>query len=431
MWSIKSCSTAVKHAIFAPVARRQPLIGAVHPPSLFPGQRWGSRVRCPLARVPRPFSTRSLLNFLGWGQQNLRIRRKQAGSRRRLLTLNQTGFKSQSQYKMVISSPPSHTTDTMRGPEDELRAAEAEFSANNPEVEMAAAQETGKEKALEGNSSAAVLHESTDHQPRKKLKLTEADRKRSVRMFGALMGTLSKFHDETSKNKQTDAAKRRAAVESRLQAKLKVESEALHRLRAFEVEEKNLKQQVSRKAEELGHLSELNSIQFANKLAFSNYLRTSTSKSKKADRNDPPLSPQVRPRPQNEPIFWLPYKLLPEQKDLIERQRRLVQEEVEEEQRLWKEQKASKQEELEQLQSSRDARLAEIEVEKARSRAHTEPAPAADTSTHILPEQASENIEPPPAEEISETPPELPEQAGDNDNARDEPVVENEGEPKT
>ncbi|KAI9600900.1 hypothetical protein H4Q26_000694 [Puccinia striiformis f. sp. tritici PST-130] len=89
--------------------------------------------------------------------------------------------------------------------------------------------------------------ESNNHeeQPRKKLKLTDADKKRSARMFGSLMGTLSKFQDETSKTKQTEATK------------LKLEAESLHRLRACEAEETSLKQHVLRKTDELGHLSQL------------------------------------------------------------------------------------------------------------------------------------------------------------------------------
>lgn len=276
---------------------------------------------------------------------------------------------------MILShSPPQKMIDHPNESEDEIRAAEAEFASKkepSPSNRMMTEPSSGEQ--VTRNHA-----DSTDQQPRKKLKLTEADKKRSVRMFGALMGTLSKFHDETSKTKQTEAAKRRAAVESRLQAKLKLEAEALHQLRALEVEETSLKTQVLRKADELGHLSEIHAIQFSNKLAFSHYLRTSTFNLKTADHDEPPLTTYGRPRHSEQSVFWLPYKLLPEQKEVIENQRRTVREEVEEQQRLWEEERLDKQAELEKLQAHRDARLAEIQTEKARARVNAGSDPSID-----------------------------------------------------
>ncbi|CAH7668866.1 pinin/SDK/memA/ protein conserved region-domain-containing protein [Phakopsora pachyrhizi] len=262
-----------------------------------------------------------------------------------------------------------------------------------------------------------------DSQPRKKPRLSEADKKRSVRMFGALMGTLSRFQDETSKMKQTDAAKRRAEVESRLQAKLKIESEALHKLRVLELEEKTIKQSTLRKAEELGYLTSKNPIRFANKLAFSNYLRTSSPSLKITDNTEPPLNAHLPSHIQGYQIYWLPYKLTPEQKDLIECQRRSTREEVEEAQRLWDEEKLSKQEELEQFQALQENRLAEIEVEKARSRAKK--------SSSLAPEDVSPVDEPALAnvkteESDSKDASQMRNESSDcsNDHGRDEDAVE-------
>ncbi|KAA1106302.1 hypothetical protein PGT21_032832 [Puccinia graminis f. sp. tritici] len=292
---------------------------------------------------------------------------------------------------MDTHSQPAQATEDSAGPEDEIRAAEAEFASKQggtPSDRMV-------DESPAGEHPTGRPLDSADQQPRKKLKLTEADKKRNVRMFGSLMGTLSKFQDETSKIKQTDAAKRRAAVESRLQAKLKLEAESLHLLRACEVEEANLKQQVLRKADELGHLSELHTIKFANKLAFSHYLRTSTSKLTDADQNEPPLTTYGRPRHSEQPIFWLPHKLLPEQKELIETQRREVQEEVEEQRHQWEEERLVKEEELEKMQAHRDTRLAEIQAEKAQARANasTDPTPDPNSATASLNVTANETAE--------------------------------------
>ncbi|OAV91612.1 hypothetical protein PTTG_09399 [Puccinia triticina 1-1 BBBD Race 1] len=320
---------------------------------------------------------------------------------------------------MLSQTPPAPAAEDSAGPEDEIRAAEAEFTSKqtgHPSDRMV-------EDPPAGEQSSSRPPESADQQPRKKLKLTEADKKRSVRMFGALMGTLSKFQDETSKTKQTDAAKRRAAVESRLQAKLKLEAEALHLLRACEVEEINLKQQVLRKADELGYLSGLHTIKFANKLAFSHYLRTSTSKKTDADQNEPHLTTYGRPRHSDQPIFWLPHKLLPEQKELIEKQRMETQEEVEEEQHQWEEERLAKEEELEKLQAHRDSRLAEIQTEKARARANagTEPNPDPASTSATVTATANET-----AEVDRRQPSEIRQDTPDvvMDNGRDEDAVE-------
>ncbi|PLW07472.1 hypothetical protein PCANC_26469, partial [Puccinia coronata f. sp. avenae] len=98
---------------------------------------------------------------------------------------------------MDAHSPPAQPARNSAGPDDEIRAAEAEFTSKQGDADAASGR-------MMDESSGRPL-DSADHQPRKKLKLTEADKKRSVRMFGALMGTLSKFQDETSKTKQTEA----------------------------------------------------------------------------------------------------------------------------------------------------------------------------------------------------------------------------------
>ncbi|KAG0150854.1 hypothetical protein CROQUDRAFT_668212 [Cronartium quercuum f. sp. fusiforme G11] len=308
------------------------------------------------------------------------------------------------------------------GSEDELLAAEAEFQAQTPPPAETDRQTERAQKQDEMHIDHAEA-EAAGEQPRKKLKLTEADKKRSVRMFGALMGTLSKFQDETSKTRQTEAAQRRAAVENRLQAKLKTESEALHQLRECELEEKNLKNSVWRKTEELAHLSEFKLIHFANKLAFSNYLCTSSANVTDTDRNNPPVPPHDPAGYQGKHLYWLPNKLLPEQKELIENQRRSAREAVEEEQARWLEEKANKQNELEQLCITRDTRLAEIEANKAKSRlaasSATAEIPATEEPSTPVGRSSSENQMRVDSEIRAETP-----EAVASEMERDEDAVE-------
>jgi len=75
-------------------------------------------------------------------------------------------------------------------------------------------------------------------------------RSRNSRMFGLLNGTLSKFKEDTKKTGQSDAQKRRAALESRLSAKLKAEQDLNQKKQSRAKEEKQLRLDVSRKIDE-------------------------------------------------------------------------------------------------------------------------------------------------------------------------------------
>lgn len=77
-----------------------------------------------------------------------------------------------------------------------------------------------------------------------------ATRKRGARMFGLLTGTLKKFKEETKKTGQSDAVKRRNAVEARLSAKLKAEQELGEKKAERSRTEKSLKLDVHRKIDE-------------------------------------------------------------------------------------------------------------------------------------------------------------------------------------
>ncbi|EGG03263.1 uncharacterized protein MELLADRAFT_72591 [Melampsora larici-populina 98AG31] len=266
--------------------------------------------------------------------------------------------------------------------ENELLAAEVEFQSEQP---ISPNQDEEQKMKISKEPNHSISEIIQDDQPRKKLKLTEADKKRNVRMFGALMGTLSKFQDETSKTRQTEAAQRRAAVENRLQAKLKIESEALHQLRTYELEEKNLKSSVIRKTEELAQLSECNLIHFSNQLAFSNYLCTSSTNVLETDNLEPPVTSHPLNHHPIRPIYWLPNKLLPEQEERIDRQRRETREVVEDQQRIWLEEKSNKQNELEQLCIARDTRLAEIEAEKLKSKQEASSSTMMNSTTEVQP----------------------------------------------
>ena len=77
-----------------------------------------------------------------------------------------------------------------------------------------------------------------------------ASRQRGARMFGMLKGTLNRFKEDTKKTASTEASKRRSAVESRLNAKLRAEQEVNEKRLARSKMEKSLRLDVNRKIEE-------------------------------------------------------------------------------------------------------------------------------------------------------------------------------------
>lgn len=77
-----------------------------------------------------------------------------------------------------------------------------------------------------------------------------ASRQRGARMFGMLKGTLNRFKEDTRKTASTEASKRRSAVESRLNAKLRAEQEVNEKRLARSKMEKSLRLDVNRKIEE-------------------------------------------------------------------------------------------------------------------------------------------------------------------------------------
>lgn len=81
-----------------------------------------------------------------------------------------------------------------------------------------------------------------------------ASRQRGARMFGLLKGTLSKFQDDSSKTAKSDSMKRRAAIESRLQEKLKAEQDVSSKKSERAKLEKSLRLDVNRKMDEKGLL---------------------------------------------------------------------------------------------------------------------------------------------------------------------------------
>lgn len=77
-----------------------------------------------------------------------------------------------------------------------------------------------------------------------------ASRQRGARMFGMLKGTLNRFKEDTKKTASTEASKRRSAVESRLNAKLRAEQQVNEKRLARSKLEKTLRLDVNRKIEE-------------------------------------------------------------------------------------------------------------------------------------------------------------------------------------
>lgn len=77
-----------------------------------------------------------------------------------------------------------------------------------------------------------------------------ASKQRGARMFGMLKGTLNKFKEDTKKTGQSEASKRRNAVEARLSAKLRAEQEVSEKKADRARLDKSLRLDVNRKIDE-------------------------------------------------------------------------------------------------------------------------------------------------------------------------------------
>lgn len=130
----------------------------------------------------------------------------------------------------IVAEPPSSSTKVETAPE-----------TKSPEQRSISIVGSGKRAETEEKEKIAVP-------PSKRPRLAGADATRQKRLFGVLTKTLSRFNEDTKK--ETEASKRRAAVEERLATKLQEEKEAHEAKAGKEKARRNLKYDIMKKEDE-------------------------------------------------------------------------------------------------------------------------------------------------------------------------------------
>lgn len=130
----------------------------------------------------------------------------------------------------IVAEPPSSSIKVDTAPE-----------TKSPEQRSISIVGSGKRAEVEEKEKIQVP-------PSKRPRLAGADATRQKRLFGVLTKTLSRFNEDTKK--ETEASKRRAAVEERLAAKLQEEKEAHEAKAGKEKARRNLKYDIMKKEDE-------------------------------------------------------------------------------------------------------------------------------------------------------------------------------------
>ncbi|KAI5840045.1 pinin/SDK/memA/ protein conserved region-domain-containing protein [Morchella snyderi] len=150
----------------------------------------------------------------------------------------------------------------------------------------------------------------------------EEERRRGKRLFGALLGTIGKFKQDSSSARARNSAVKRREVEAKLQEKLKQQTNEIDERRKKEDQNVNLR----RRMEQRGFDERAMQIRHNNELAQAHILQTS-----------------ALPK-----LFYLPWKLLPEEEERIKVQVEEAEDSIAQEQRKFQ-LRREREEEEEQL----------------------------------------------------------------------------------
>ncbi|GAA5845678.1 hypothetical protein JCM11251_003927 [Rhodosporidiobolus azoricus] len=215
---------------------------------------------------------------------------------------------------------------------------------------------------------------------RRRLDKVKAESKaRGNRMFGVMLGTLKRAKAQVSTVNKTDAGRKRAEVDEKLQEKLGKERREAMEKEGREREIKDLKWEVQRREEEIASADAIYRTRHNAKLDLAGFLCTtftlppsSTKPSvSSTDPSNPHSSTSLSIPPaflpnlphamtlQNpssssnpstssaaRPIYYLPRRLLPSQEDRIESQIDAVKSAMRKEREAWEEEKREKREEM-------------------------------------------------------------------------------------
>jgi len=189
--------------------------------------------------------------------------------------------------------------------------------------------------------------------PRIDLTTDSRERKRGKSMFGILLGTLNKAKKEDHDRNASDAAKKRADIDRRLQAQLAEENKNVRRTEGL----KRDRQTANRREEELKLRETIYHSRRTRLPALANFLLTSdTIPSGDSVDSSTPLPTSINPlaappRTHPPPLIFLPAILTPAQSTFIEKRKAEVKEAVEKEWQDWLTQRKEGYEELDKLRA--------------------------------------------------------------------------------
>ncbi|KAF8589504.1 hypothetical protein K439DRAFT_362643 [Ramaria rubella] len=189
--------------------------------------------------------------------------------------------------------------------------------------------------------------------PRIDLTTESRERKRGKSMFGILLGTLNKAKKEDHDRSASDAAKKRADIDKRLQAQLAEENDNVRRAEEL----KRDRQAASRKEEELKLRETIYYCRRTRLPALAHFLLTSdTIPPNDSEGTSTPLPISVNPlaappRSHPPPLFYLPAILTASQAAFIENRKVEVKEAVEKEWQDWLMQRKDGYEEVDKLRA--------------------------------------------------------------------------------
>ncbi|GAA94389.1 uncharacterized protein L969DRAFT_105179 [Mixia osmundae IAM 14324] len=204
---------------------------------------------------------------------------------------------------------------------------------------------------------------------RKRVIDDEQSVKRSKRMFGVVMGTLSKFKEDTSKT--TKATQKRSDFEQRLADKLRAEAQELAERNERAKRKRILKSAVTAKELEYDLIRAAYTRQNSDLISLAGFLCASAPKASSSERYllrpaPMPSLPQATVLSSDSvAMYYLPKKLLPAQQEIIDKQKAEAARLVEECRAAWATEDAERSAELEKLKQERSEGLEQIAKEEA------------------------------------------------------------------
>ncbi|GAA5860233.1 hypothetical protein JCM8547_003438 [Rhodosporidiobolus lusitaniae] len=219
---------------------------------------------------------------------------------------------------------------------------------------------------------SAEEEEAERAEKKRKLEKVKTESKaRGNRMFGVMLGTLKRAKKEVSTVTSTEAGRKRAEMEQKLQEKLGKERREAKEKEEAGREARDLKNEIARTEEEVAVGDAIYRTRHNAKLDLAGFLCTTFTvpppASSTTDLISPPFLPKLphamslRDPRASRPIYYLPRRLLPSQEDRIEDQIDAVKKALRKDRDAWDDEKKKKMDKVGEMRRKRDERLEESE----------------------------------------------------------------------